>query len=315
MPEAATSDLVAIDVAGADRASHLDAVTTQRFVGADPGTVLGWLVLDAKGAPLAQGWALVDDERFLLLAPPAAADHVLDVLATRTFLADVTFTRLDLPVATVGGGNVDEVLAAAGLALAPDTWRRAGDGATQGADEGADEWAGGLLVVRHAFGVEVVGTADAGDLLDVDATDDLDGLRIRRGEPRWGHEVVPGRLPEEYGLLATHVHLAKGCYPGQEPIAHMWMLGRPRRRLVRLDRATAGGEVPAGPAGEADVTGVAGTTAMGFVRPEVGPGAGVVDDLVVTAVVGADRDVVGWTPAQTRRRDREDGDTRPGRRP
>lgn len=301
MPTAATADLVAIAVTGDDRVSHLDAVTTQRFLGVEPGSVLGWLVLDAKGGPLAMGWALVDEDRIMLLAPPAAADHVLDVLATRTFLADITFTRLDHPIASVGGPDLAAAMAAAGLDHRPDGWEAVGDG--------------DVRVVRHAFGVELVGTADATTVFPSATTVPLDDLLVGRGEPRWGHEVVPGRLPEEYGLLATHVHLAKGCYPGQEPIAHMWMLGRPRRRLVLLGpRADPGAAHDTGSV-DVEVTGRAGERGLGWVRPDVEPGTPVGDDLVVTGAVGAERDIVGWTPAQTRRRDREDATTLPGRRP
>lgn len=297
MPTAATADLVAIAVTGDDRVSHLDAVTTQRFLGAVPGSVLGWLVLDAKGGPLAMGWALVDDDRILLLAPAAAADHVIDVLATRTFLADITFTRLDLPVVSLGGPDLDQALTAAGTDLLPDTWRAVADD---------------VLAMRHAFGVELVGTADANTVVTSPTPVTIDDLLVARGEPRWGHEVVPGRLPEEYGLLATHVHLAKGCYPGQEPIAHMWMLGRPRRRLVLLGPRA---DTTDAPSTEVEVTGRADGRGLGWVRPDVEPGTPVGDDLVVTGAVGADREVVGWTPEQTRRRDREGATSLPGRRP
>lgn len=292
MLEAATSDLVAIAVTGDDRVTHLDAVTTQRFVGVEPGTVLGLLVLSAKGAPLVLAWALVDDERIVLLAPPEAADHVLDELAGRTFLADVAFTRLDVAVTALAGPDLGD------LAGPVDTWH------SVSTDDGD------LLVVHHAFGVELVGTTDPRVVMPDQPVEtvDLDDLRIRRGEPRWGHEVVPGRLPEEYGLLATHVHLAKGCYPGQEPIAHMWMLGRPRRRLARLDR-------PAGADGPEGLTGAADPLALAFVAPVVEVGDEVADDVTVTAFVGDDRDVVGWTPAQTRGRDRDPAADRPGRRP
>lgn len=297
-PVVATA-LVAIEVTGGDRVSHLDAVTTQRFLGVAPGSVRGWLVLDGKGGPLAVGWALVDEDRILLLAPPEAADHVLEVLAGRTFLADVTFTRLDLPVVSV-----------------------AGDVPPGGVDVAEDAWVerDGMLLARHAFGVEVVG-GEAADLVEAAEVVDGDVLGLVRGEPRWGHEVVPGRLPEEYGLLATHVHLAKGCYPGQEPIAHMWMLGRPRRQLVRLapsDGAAGGADAADGgtpDAVEVEVTGRTETTALGFTRPGVPAGSVTVDDHVVAEVVGAAREVVGWTPAQTRKRDRGADQSLPGRRP
>lgn len=288
MAMATRDHLVAVEVTGDDRVSYLDDVTTQQFADLPAGAVRGLLVLDGKGAPLAMAWAAVDDDRILLLAPTAAADHLLEVVARRTFLAQASFRRLDLDTTSLAGADLDDVLAAAGLDTAMDSWRRFDD----------------VLVVRHAFGAELVGPA-AGlpELQEVSP----DELALRTGMPRLGHEVVAGRLPEEYGLLPTHVHMSKGCYPGQEPIAHMWMLGRPRRRLatVTVDDGT-GSDV---------VTGAAGGRGMAWVRPDTEVGAEVAPGVTVTGFVGANREVVGWQPDQTRRRDRDDTGALPGRRP
>ncbi len=67
--------------------------------------------------------------------------------------------------------------------------------------------------------------------------------RISAGEPAWGSEVAEGRRAQELGLLPTHVHLRKGCYPGQESIAKIYNLGRPRRALAVVEFA---GDVSAG---------------------------------------------------------------------
>ncbi len=283
---AAARELVAIEVTGPDRIEYLDNVTTQRFEGVADGTVLGMLVLDGKGVPQAVAWALVGADTVTLLAPPSSADHVMEVVATRTFLAQVTFTRLDTPVTSLAAASdtdLDDALAAVGIVVDPDSWTAHGD----------------ALLARHAFGIEVVGVGSEA-LAGMGLTATLvtgDELAMQSGEPRWGHEVVAGRLPEEYGLLATHVHLGKGCYPGQEPIAHMWMLGRPRRRLALVEVAGAA------PVGDV-VSGSAGDRGFAFVAPDTELDTEVADGVVVTDFVGAGRDVVGWTPAQTRRRDR-----------
>ena len=39
---------------------------------------------------------------------------------------------------------------------------------------------------------------------------------------------------EEAGLLGSHVHLDKGCYPGQETVARVHNLGQVQRRLAGL---------------------------------------------------------------------------------
>lgn len=290
---AADRNLVVIEVTGPDRHDYLNDVTSQEFNGRDPGEVAGTLVLDGKGVPKAIAWVLFDAERILLLAPPEAGDHIMDVVAKQTFLAQASFERLDLPVTSLGSvddGAVAAVLGHAGIELGVDSWVAHDD----------------LLVVNHAFAHELVGLDPDGvvELLG-SIEDDVavqvvagEDLSLAVGEPRLGHEVVAGRLPEEYGLLATHVHMSKGCYPGQEPIAHMWMLGRPRRRLARVHVAAPAHDDEA-------VTGHVGDRGLAWVgrdaRPDDSPATGV----TITAFVGDDRDVVGWTPNQTRNRDRE----------
>jgi hypothetical protein len=57
--------------------------------------------------------------------------------------------------------------------------------------------------------------------------------RIRAGRPRHGHEIHPDFTPFEVGL-AHEVHLAKGCYTGQEALLRLVTYRSARRRLVRL---------------------------------------------------------------------------------
>ena len=58
--------------------------------------------------------------------------------------------------------------------------------------------------------------------------------RIAAWRPRLGHESDHRTIPHEVDWLRTAVHLAKGCYRGQETVARVHNLGRPPRRLVFL---------------------------------------------------------------------------------
>jgi folate-binding protein YgfZ len=69
---------------------------------------------------------------------------------------------------------------------------------------------------------------------------ELERRRIEAGVPRWGREIDERILPAEAGLDATHVDFAKGCYPGQEPVARLHYRGHPNRGLRVLEL----GEVP-----------------------------------------------------------------------
>jgi folate-binding protein YgfZ len=61
-----------------------------------------------------------------------------------------------------------------------------------------------------------------------------DGLRVAAGRPKAINEVDEKSLPHELDLLATAVHLSKGCYRGQESVAKVHNLGHPPRRLTFL---------------------------------------------------------------------------------
>jgi tRNA-modifying protein YgfZ len=77
----------------------------------------------------------------------------------------------------------------------------------------------------------VAESAAAGSLCGVWA---FEALRIARGEARLGLDTDARTIPNEVGWIGTAVHLAKGCYRGQETVARIHNLGRPPRRLVRL---------------------------------------------------------------------------------
>jgi folate-binding protein YgfZ len=66
-----------------------------------------------------------------------------------------------------------------------------------------------------------------------------EAARIREGRPRHGHEIHSNLTPFEVGL-AHEVHLAKGCYPGQEALMRLVTYRSVRRRLARIE-----GESPA----------------------------------------------------------------------
>ena len=62
----------------------------------------------------------------------------------------------------------------------------------------------------------------------------FEALRVAAWRPRLGHESDHRTIPHEVDWLRTAVHLAKGCYRGQETVARVHNLGRPPRRLVLL---------------------------------------------------------------------------------
>ena len=69
--------------------------------------------------------------------------------------------------------------------------------------------------------------------------DELELLRIKAGTARLGREIDDRVLPAEAGLDERAIDFAKGCYPGQEPIARQHYRGRVNRslRVLALDGA------------------------------------------------------------------------------
>ena len=300
------ADLVRVDVTGTERGDYLETVTSQHFGDARPGEVRGALYLDAHGAPQAVFDVVVLPDELSLLAPADLADEIVATLGGRTFLTDAKFARSDDVALHLRGDDAPEVAAAAGLDVDPGRAARGEDGLLVVAREGGSDLVGPKDAVEAA--AEALRDAGAGD----GGPDDYEAWRVRAGVPAWGREIVAPHLPEELGLLPTHVHLDKGCYPGQEAVARMWMLGRPRRRLAVVDvegeGVAAGWETGSGRR-KARVTSVApdGGQALAFVPGDAAAGDRLGDEdgpgLAVRRLVGDGLPVPGHNPAMSRRRD------------
>jgi folate-binding protein YgfZ len=68
--------------------------------------------------------------------------------------------------------------------------------------------------------------------------------RIEAGIPRIGVDTDERTIPNELGVPSAAVALDKGCYRGQETVARVHNLGRPPRRLVRLQLDGSLSELP-----------------------------------------------------------------------
>jgi folate-binding protein YgfZ len=261
------TDLGILELGGADVLRYLHSVSSQHTAELRAGDAAGALLLSPKGKiefafrlAVLEGGALLDTEA-------DAARALAERLERFVFRYDVTVRQVAaggdspagpdpsarsdasaFPDPSAGGGpspgavsllgpGAGAALEAAGLPTVP-----AGpDGATV---------TPGLVVHRTAVGVDLVGAS---------ATAAIEALgragvaraplgvwelaRIERGLPRWGRELTDDVLAEEAGLLGSHVHLDKGCYPGQETVARVHNLGQVQRRLAGL--RFQGAELPA----------------------------------------------------------------------
>ena len=222
-----------VRVSGPDRLGYLHSLLSQDFESAAVGSVRDFLYLDAKGNAVAAGRAVVRSEDVVMCVPREVTGSFVDALQRFTFLlqAQTEDASQEWTVASIrGAGTVDVPAAPVDLMTAS----LVGDGA---------------LVRDRSGGVDLVGpqawVRERLSALSLRAASEKqwDAWRIAAGEPAWGPEISTGRRAQELGLLPTHVHLRKGCYPGQESIAKIYNLGRPRRVLAVVELA---GEVSAG---------------------------------------------------------------------
>ena len=106
-------------------------------------------------------------------------------------------------------------------------------------------------------------------------------LRVERGIPRLGAEIVAGTMPAEAGIVERAVSFTKGCYIGQEPVARLHHRGRPNRHLrgLRLSAPVEPGatlrlgEKEVGTVATACVSPALGPIALAIVRREAKPGS------------------------------------------
>ena len=189
-----------VGVRGPDRLAYLHLMLSQSVEGLSHHAA-DFLYLDPKGNALAAGRAVVNGEQVVLVTPAPVAADLAAALEKFKFLMQVDaadWTSRWAVASVRGPGRVD----LAGAPAEPMRVTAVGEG---------------LLVRDRDGGVDVVGPRDwvaeriAG--LPNATPDEWEAYRIAAGLPRWGAEIVPGRRPQELGLLPTRVHLRKRCYP------------------------------------------------------------------------------------------------------
>jgi folate-binding protein YgfZ len=244
--EAATERVVALErpdrstivLGGSDVLRYLHAVCTQHTLDLAPGDASQALLLSPKGKIEFAFRLAVLEEGVLVDTEAAAAQGLGERLARFVFRYDVTVGQPVPGAATVVGPGADAALAAAGLPVpAPG---RAG---IAGPD---------LVLRRTPVGVDLLGQGAPAAVAGLEragverAPDGLwELLRVEHGLPRAGLELTDDVLAEEAGLLGSHVHLDKGCYPGQETVARVHNLGQVQRRLAGLRFEPSGDGLPA----------------------------------------------------------------------
>ena len=99
--------------------------------------------------------------------------------------------------------------------------------------------------------------------------------RIEAGTPLYNIDFGPTNLPHETGVLRERVSFTKGCYLGQEIVARMESLGRPKQMLVGLKM-------------QDDLLPVAGAQVFEKTESGFGNQVGVITSSTLSPMLGAD---------------------------
>jgi folate-binding protein YgfZ len=240
------SQLGIVRVAGPDRLTWLNSITSQELTALPPRTSTELLVLSPQGHIEHAAGVVDDGEATWLITEGAAA---VDLAA---WLDRMRFTlRVEVADVTDDWAAIGEPVGVEGAEGEPVTWRdpwphTAPGGTRYGPDDaehpGADRAWRLVLVPRGELAVAVAVREASGRPLA--GTWASEAARVEAWRPRVGREVDHRTIPHELDWLRTAVHLHKGCYRGQETVARVHNLGRPPRRLVMLHLDGSGHLLP-----------------------------------------------------------------------
>lgn len=225
-----------VEIAGADRLTWLDSMSTQSIARLIPGESTEALLLDPNGR-IEHDMRVVDDgESLWLLVEGSETASLVAWLDRMRFMMRVEVRDRTADFATVGtfaeAAALAELLPVAAPHAVPlvwnDPWPEVAAGGwqyAQGEHPGAEFFYREALVARDAFAESA---APAAGVLALEA------LRVAAWRPRFAREVDERSIPHELDWMRSAVHLNKGCYRGQETVAKVHNLGHPPRRLVML---------------------------------------------------------------------------------
>ena len=225
-----------VTVTGPDRLTWLTDLCTQVLTGLAPGDSALALILSPHGHVEHELHVVDDGETTWLIVQPGTAESVVAYLRSMQFMLRVEVAdRSDeyavvwepvrdadpdaptwlVPADFAGSGHVD-----AGS-------DRGGDATKYVGDRPAPFVGREVVVPRSELQARLAASEPAGSWA-------LEALRVAAAVPRLGLETDHRTLPHEVGWIGPGVHLAKGCYRGQEAVARVHNLGHPPRRLVLL---------------------------------------------------------------------------------
>ena len=227
-----------IEVAGPDRLSWLDSITSQALTQLQPGASTELLVLDPQGRVEHAAGVFEDGASTWLIVDATDVEGLDAWLKRMVFRSRVTVTIRDVELlGFFAGGEAEPALVAAAEAPngVPLVWSDPWDAVQPGGHQyspvsphPAADYRWRVAIVGADAAASAVSGLDAAGLMAAEA------LRVAAWRPRRSGEVDERSLPHESDWIRSAVHLNKGCYRGQETVSKVHNLGHPPRRLAAL---------------------------------------------------------------------------------
>ena len=229
-------DRTVLKITGDDRQTWLHALLSQNIQGLQPGDSAEALLLDPQGHVEQDIHLVCGSDAVWLWVGAVRGAQLTAWLQRMIFRAKVSIedeSHRFAVLATFGSP----------AAIATLSWRDPWPATTPGGFRYAQSVVAASEWSMFENLVEIGRVSDLLVEYEPAGTMALDALRVaakRPGEP----ELDDKTLPHELDLLATAVHLTKGCYRGQETVAKVHNLGHPPRRLTLLHLDGSGHELP-----------------------------------------------------------------------
>ena len=218
-----------ISVAGVDRLNWLHSLLSQNLKNLTPGESAEALLLDPQGHIEQQIKIIDDGETSWLLVNQDNTQSLFDWLTKMVFRMKVEIQNQSNEFVVVGSVKPRPELSYSSNTH-PLIWKDQWPGVTPGG------YRYSTRAVTYSWFEHLVEASKVDSVLSNETlagTMAADALRVAAGRPRQS-EIDEKSLPHELDLLATAVHLSKGCYRGQESVAKVHNLGHPPRRLTFL---------------------------------------------------------------------------------
>lgn len=207
-----------LNVAGQDRLTYINSLTTQLLLDLKPGESSLTLNLNPQGFVVDELHVIDDGEDLWVITEPNTKDDLLQYLQKMKFLMKVEISDVSNDWAVVFENS-------SALHNQYLTW-------INPFPSGGRE----ILIPRSQL-MEYVSVCPVGMWAHA-------ALRVENLIPRLGFETDYRTIPNEVGWLETAVHLDKGCYRGQETISKVTRMGKPPRRLALVHFDGSSDELP-----------------------------------------------------------------------